>query len=443
VGNEWQLTTEPLRSQHRDRVLVRRFRLAVEAGPDVGQSLVSAGDRVVVGTHETADLRLTDRAVSRFHCELRIEAQAVVLKDLGSRNGTTVDSIPVIEAPLRDGASIAIGTSRVTFRFQTDHASIPLATTDRFGRMLGLAPTTRAAMAQLARVAPTDVTVLLEGETGTGKEVAAESLHRASARAEQPFLVVDCGAVPPDLLESELFGHEKGSFTGADERRIGVFEAANGGSVLLDEIGELGIALQPKLLRALERREIRRVGSNDYQPIDVRIIAATNRDLRAEVNAQRFRPDLFYRLAVVQIRLPALRERTADLPLLVDGILDDLGMTDHPLAATLRTQEFREQLAAHAWPGNVRELRNYVERCIAMRAPLPPTADGTIDPAPLGGPEPLKTARDRAMRVFEHAYLSDLLARHEGNVSAAARGAGVDRIHFYRLLWRNGLKKPG
>ena len=181
--NEWQLTTEPLRSQHRDHLKVRRFKLAVEAGPDVGQSVVSAGERVVVGTHETADLRLTDRAVSRFHCELRIEAQAVVLKDLASRNGTTVDSIPVLEAPLRDGASIAIGTSRLTFRFQTDHAEIPLATTDRFGRMLGTAPATRAVMAQLARVAATDATVLLLGETGTGKELLARAVHDQIGRA--------------------------------------------------------------------------------------------------------------------------------------------------------------------------------------------------------------------------------------------------------------------
>jgi len=219
-----------------------------------------------------------------------------------------------------------------------------------------------------------------------------------------------------------------------------VFEAANGGTVLLDEIGELALALQPKLLRVLERREIKRIGANTYVPVDVRIVAATNRDLRAEVNAQRFRSDLFYRLAVLQIRLPPLRERPDDLPLLVDTILEDLGLADHPVAGTLRTADARAQLATHAWPGNVRELRNYIERCIAMRAAMPPGADPGVDPMPETGPEPLKTARDRAVRIFERAYLTDLLAREGGNVTAAARAAGVDRIHLYRLLWRHGLK---
>jgi transcriptional regulator with PAS, ATPase and Fis domain len=440
MGNDGQLTTVSLRAHHKDRVEVLRFRLTVDDGADRGATCVSEGERIVIGTHESADLRLTDRAVSRFHCELVLTADAVVLADLQSRNGTTVDSVPVTKAPLRDGATIGVGTTRLTFRLAADHAKIPLATNDRFGRMIGAATSTRAVMAQLARAAKTDSTVLLEGETGTGKEIASESLHVESARKDKPFLVVDCGAVPADLLESELFGHERGSFTGANERRIGVFEAANGGTVLLDEIGELALALQPKLLRVLERREIKRIGANTYVPVDVRIVAATNRDLRAEVNAQRFRSDLFYRLAVLQIRLPPLRERPDDLPLLVDTILEDLGLAEHPVAGTLRTTDARAQLAAHAWPGNVRELRNYIERCIAMRAAMPPGADPGVDPMPETGPEPLKTARDRAVRIFERAYLTDLLAREGGNVTAAARAAGVDRIHLYRLLWRHGLK---
>jgi transcriptional regulator with PAS, ATPase and Fis domain len=295
-------------------------------------------------------------------------------------------------------------------------------------------------MAQLARIAPTESTVLLEGETGTGKEIAAESLHLESGRREGPFLVIDCGALPADLLEAELFGHERGAFTGAVQRKVGVFEAAAGGTVLLDEIGELELALQPKLLRALESREIKRIGESHHRPIDVRIIAATNRDLRAEVNAQRFRADLYYRLAVIQVRLPALRERPEDLPLLVDAVLADLGVGDDPVAATLRTGDARAQLAAHAWPGNVRELRNYVERCIALRSPLPPSAVHASAPPPSDRTEPLRIARDRAIRVFEHAYLSELLAHENGNVTTAARRAGVDRVHFYRLLWKHGLK---
>jgi DNA-binding NtrC family response regulator len=438
--SDWKLTTEPLRSHHRDHVKVRRFRLAVEDGADVGKTVVSDGDRIVVGTHESATLVLTDRAVSRFHCELVLATDAVIVTDLQSKNGTTIDSVPVLRAPLRDGATIGVGTSRLRFALEADHARIPLATSDRFGRMVGASPATRAVMAELARAAASTSTVLLGGETGTGKEIAAESLHREGSRRDAPFLVVDCGALPADLLEAELFGYEKGAFTGAEERRAGVFEAADGGTVLLDEIGELQLALQPKLLRVLERREIKRVGGNHYRPVDIRVIAATNRDLRAEVNAQRFRSDLYYRLAVVEVRLPALRERSDDLPVLVDAILADLELADHPVAATLRTADARAQLAAHTWPGNIRELRNYLERSIVMRAPLPPGASTAIDPLPAGTPQPLKLARERAIHIFEHAYLSDLLAREGGNVSAAARAAGVDRVHFYRLLWRHGLK---
>jgi two-component system, NtrC family, response regulator GlrR len=442
MPDPWVLTTEPLRTDHRDHRRVRRFTLAVDDGPDRGTQFTSSGERAVIGTHDGVDLRLTDRAVSRFHCELEIGAHQVVLTDLHSRNGTRVDGVAVLRAPLPDGAAIAIGTTTLRFRYAAEHAEIPLETTGRFGLLVGAAPAFRAVMAQLARVAGSAATILLEGETGTGKELAAESVHRESARRDGPFLTVDCGALPPDLIEAELFGHARGAFTGAIGERTGVFEAARGGTVLLDEIGELEPALQPKLLRVLESREIRRLGESSYRPVDVRVIAATHRDLRAEVNAQRFRPDLYYRLAVVTIRLPPLRERRADLALLIDAILEQLAMAAHPLATTLRTPGFRDALAGHAWPGNVRELRNYVERCLVMRAPMPPSdAAPVVDPAPVtGSPEPLKAARERWLRVFEHAYLSDLLARHAGNVTAAARGAGVDRIHLYRLLWRNGLK---
>ena len=440
MADAWVVTTEPLRTEERDRVRVRRFRVTVDDGPDRGAEVRSAGDRVVIGTHERATLRLTDRAVSRFHCELALGPTAVVLSDLQSLNGTAVETVRIERAPLRDGAKIVIGNSRLTFSLLPDEAEIPLLPGERFGLLVGASPAMRAAMAQLARVAATDSTVLLTGESGTGKELAAESLHRESPRRDQPFLVVDCGALPPDLLESELFGHARGAFTGADRDRAGIFEAAHGGTVLLDEIGELDPALQPKLLRAIERREVRRLGESTYRPVDVRLVAATNRDLRAEVNAGRFRADLFYRLAVVEIELPPLRSRTADLPPLVDTLLEQLGLSDHPLAPTLRTPAFREALASHGWPGNVRELRNYLERCLVMRTPLPPGTAAPPATPPSDLVEPLKLARERWTRVFEHAYLSELLARHDGNVTAAARAAGVDRIHLYRLLWRNGLR---
>jgi transcriptional regulator with PAS, ATPase and Fis domain len=433
------ITTEPLRETQRDRVRLRQFRITVEDGPDRGKSYVSTRERATVGTHEISDLRLSDRAVSRFHLELELGEHAVIVRDLRSRNGTCVDDVPVLEAPLRDGAALTVGTTRLRFQHEAGHADIPLAPAERFGRFVGGSAAIRAVMAELARVAPSDTTVLLAGETGTGKELAAESLHAASPRASAPLLVVDCGALPPELLDAELFGHARGAFTGANQDRAGIFEAAAGGTVLLDEIGELPLALQPKLLRVLEAREVRRIGETAYRPVNVRVVAATHRDLRGAVNEGQFRADLYYRLAVVEIRLPALRERRDDLALLVDTILEQLRATDHPLVATLRTPSFYEALAAHAWPGNVRELRNYLERCLALRAPLPPAAHAPpVDPHVAN--EPLEQARERWVKVFEHAYLTDLLGKHDGNVTAAARAAGVDRAHLYRLLWRNGLK---
>jgi two-component system response regulator GlrR len=304
--------------------------------------------------------------------------------------------------------------------------------------MVGRAPAMRAVFARLQRAAASDATVLLTGETGTGKELAAEGLHAASRRAAKPFVIVDCAAVPPDLLESELFGHERGAFTGATASRAGAFETANGGTVFLDEIGELSTALQPKLLRALERREIKRVGRDAWHAVDVRIVAATNRDLRAEVNAGRFRSDLYYRLAVVEIRLPALRERRDDLPAIVDAMIERMGMAAAPEAALLRTPDARAELARHPWPGNVRELRNYLERCLVL-AERPALAEPIADPAaPVG--DDLRAARKQWTAEREKAFLEELLARHGGNVSAAARAAGYDRKHLYRLLWRHGLR---
>jgi len=283
-----------------------------------------------------------------------------------------------------------------------------------------------------------DVTVLLEGESGTGKEVLATALHEESARRDGPFVVLDCGAIPANLLEAELFGFEAGAFTGATAQRIGAFEAASGGTILLDEIGELALDLQPKLLRAIERREIQRIGSAQRIPTDVRIIAATNRNLRQEVNARRFRSDLYFRLAVLVVTLPPLRDRAPDLPLLVAGILDDLRAGESAMAAALRGGELLPELLRHGWPGNVRELRNYIEACLVRqdRAAPPSTDEPAIDVG-----LPLREVRERWLRHVERRYLEQLLVLHGNNVSAAARAAGIDRVHFYRLLWRHGLKK--
>jgi len=296
----------------------------------------------------------------------------------------------------------------------------------------------RAAFALLERAAASDATVLIEGETGTGKEGAARGLHDGSTRRSGPFVVVDCGAIPAELLESELFGHERGAFTGASAARAGAFEEADGGTIFLDEIGELPLDLQPKLLRAIEHRQIRRVGSNLHKTVDVRLVAATHRDLRADVNDGRFRPDLYFRLAVVRINLPPLRERPEDIPLLVERIVD--GLVDDPAArAPLLDGALVTALQRGAWAGNVRELRNHLERCLVLGGPVPLAAPGPVVGA-VDGRIPYAEARQRALDEFERRYLEDLLRRHDGKVASAARAAGVNRAYLYRLLQRHGLR---
>src|SRR6476659_6786048 len=279
------------------------------------------------------------------------------------------------------GARAAL-TGSIPVRIDAADTVRTRANDDRFGRMVGRSPAMQTVFEVLGKASTSDATILLEGETGTGKEVSAEAIHRGSARRDKPFLVVDCGAMPPNLLESELFGHERGAFTGAVSSRQGVFEAANGGTVFLDEIGEMSIDLQPKLLRVLERREVRRVGTNNHVPVNVRLIAATNRSLREQVATNKFRSDLYYRLAVVEVRLPPLRDRLPDLPLLVEHIVRNLGTVDEPTLTIVRSEDFLNALGHHNWPGNIRELRNYLERCVALRDFAPPKATDTISASP-------------------------------------------------------------
>jgi transcriptional regulator with PAS, ATPase and Fis domain len=420
---------------------VRRFLLRVGAGPDAGTCHAASG-RVVIGTHPSADIQLADPTLSRFHCEIQLVDGRAIVRDLGSRNGTFVDGVSVMEAHLRPGAILTLGKSTVRFDPSSDVVSVPLSERSRFGLAVGGAPPMRALFAVLERVAASDATILLLGETGTGKDLLAESIHRESTRKNGPFVIVDCGALPSNLLESELFGHERGAFTGADRARTGAFEAASGGTLFLDEIGDLHPDLQPKLLGVLERREVQRIGSTTRHPVDVRVIAATCRPLRREVNEKRFRSDLYYRLAVVTLTVPSLREHREDLPLLVDSLLQAMDASDHPGAAALRSPEFVLDLQRHEWPGNVRELRNYLEQCLALgssaRQPLV-DAPARHQP-PLSSGQPLRVARERWLAWFELQYLEDLLTRHDNNVSACARAAGIDRMHLYRLLWRRGLR---
>jgi DNA-binding NtrC family response regulator len=419
--------------------LVRRFRLTVLEGPDAGATFVSQGGRTVIGTHASASFVLHDAAMSGLHCEVLVEEGIALLRDLGSTNGTRVDNVRVLAAQLDGGAVISLGRTRLRFELGQENIKIALSERERFGLLVGRSAAMRALFAVLERAATSDVSVLLLGETGTGKGLAAESLHKASARKDGPLVVVDCASIPPGLVESELFGHEKGAFTGAIKSHAGAFEAADGGTLFLDEVGELPAELQPKLLRAVEGRQVQRIGGDKPRSVDIRLIAATNRNLAAEVNAGRFRPDLYFRLAVLEVSMPSLRDRLDDLPLLVDEIFEQLGARPEQVAR-LRGAQLLATLRAHGWPGNLRELRNYLELCLAFDEPAPMRSHTDHAPPPIDVTQPIGVARERWLRYMERRYLEEMLRRHGDNVSAAARAAGVNRMHFYRLMIRNGLR---
>ncbi|MFB1478844.1 sigma-54 dependent transcriptional regulator [Corallococcus sp. RDP092CA] len=410
-----------------------------------------------------------ESAVPRFHCEVKSEQKGARARASDDRPGTFVDGVrwrhfrargrggsAAAYAPaLHDAQDEAVTAEPLdrdeappTLRMQVAPGAVealpePMRAT--FGDLIATSSAARDSFERMARAAASNATVLLEGETGTGKSRAAHAIHRAGARASAPFLVVDCGALPANLLESELFGHEKGAFTGAIQRRMGAFEEADGGTIFLDEVGELPAELQPKLLRVLENREIRRLGTNTHQPVNVRVIAATHRDLRAEVQAGRFRADLYFRLAVVGIPLPSLRQRTEDIPLIVERILEGLGATPEQLAK-LTTPDFLARLQRAPWPGNVRELRNHLERCLVFQRALPPPAPDAVGsqapvaPRTVDASQTYAESRRRALEAFERDYVEALLKLHGGKVSQAAAAADMDRVYLYRLLRRHGLK---
>ena len=411
--------------------MIDRIDLVVLAGPDAGRTFQATAARCVIGTHESADLILHDATVSRFHCELVLQDGAVIVRDLGAKNRTLVDGVTVLAAPLSDGSVLTLGKTQVRFARDVGALRVTLSQREQFGGLVGRGNAMRSVFATLERAAACDATVLLTGETGTGKDAAAVAIHSESQRKNGPFVIVDLAVAPAGLLASELFGHERGAFTGANQSRAGAFERAHGGTVFLDEIGDLDLDLQPQLLRVLESRTIQRIGTTERTPIDVRVIAATHRDLRADVNAKRFRSDLYYRLAVLEVRLPPLRERAEDIPRLVEALVAELDPDEE--APFARDPAWIAGLVRHPWPGNVRELRNYLERAIGLGKHHEATAD--VDVA-----VPLKESRARWVQLFESRYLAELLRAHDGNVTAAARAAGVDRVHFYRLLARAGLR---
>ena len=426
---------------------IRRCRLTVVAGPDTGLARDFEANVIRVGARRGADLVLTDGKVSRTHFEIRLDPQGYRVRDLESTNGTFVSGLRITDVYVPPGASIYVGDSRLRFDPLDDSVEVALSKADRFGEMVGRSVVMRELFARLATVAPTDATVLVTGETGTGKELVAAALHEHSLRKDGPFVVLDCGAIPANLMESEAFGHERGAFTGATSAHAGAFERADGGTLFLDEIGELPLEMQPKLLRALERKEIRRVGGARMQQVNIRVVAATNRDLAVEVNKGRFREDLYYRLAVAHLAVPPLRERREDIPLLVEHILAGLpdGRERGPRPETI------ELMKRHEWPGNVRELRNVLERAVLFRqsvrepSVVVPARDVpgaasevrmAIDPG-----VPFKVAKQDLIDDFERRYVRALLDAHGGNISAAARAAGIDRMSIHKILNRLGMER--
>ena len=446
---------------------VRGFRLDVVEGPGAGAHWESGSARCTIGACESCDLVLADDTVSRFHCEVLVEAGGNRIRDLGSVNGIFVDGIRVLDAFLRSGSLIRLGCSVLRFQYAGRRVPVARSRRTRFGHMVGHSSATQTVFALLEKVATNDLPVLLEGETGTGKSLAAESIHVESARRAGPFFLLDCSAIPDNLLESELFGHVKGAFSDAMDR-AGAFEAAHRGTLFLDEIGELPLALQAKLLTVLDRGTFRRVGSNELRTVDVRLIVATNRDLRAEVNAGRFREDLYFRIAVLPIRLPALRERADDLPDLARALLSRsrLAPPDERLEALL-TEPFLASLRTHAWPGNIRELGNHLERYLAFDLQASPAPDeGASQPrAGVGQGDtdvneaavmsdairarwveldfdlPYREAKRQLQQDFERRYIAELLRRHGGNVVRAAAADGIGREYCHRLIKTHGIER--
>ena len=421
--------TQAIRGQ---TVFVRRFEAAVVDGPDRGKRAASRSDELVIGTAEGVDLRLSDPSVSRHHCTLRVSERGLELRDLGSTNGTLVGELEVVRGFVHSGARIRLGTTTIAVTVLDDEIAHHLGPGDRFGELIGASPAMRRMYPLLEQCAASDVSVLIQGDTGTGKELVAEAIHLASARRARPFVVIDCGALPRQLTESELFGHVRGAFTGADTDRMGAFEAAAGGTIFLDEIGELALELQPLLLRALENRTIRRIGTNQQREVDVRVIAASHRDLRIEVNDKRFRADLYYRLNVVRVLVPPLVEREGDIALLATHFWRTFA-PDRPIHADLLAD-----FAKQSWPGNVRELRNAVERTALIgwspaAAPTPTTDDATLS---------YGQAKERASWAWERGWVERLLATHDHNLSRAARAAQMGRSHLRQLMRRHDLARP-
>ena len=432
--------------------LVRhKHRIRVIAGPDRGLTRQVERSTVRIGTAPNSDVCLTDGTVSRQHAEISVRSQRYVVRDLGSTNGTRVNGVSIAKAYLEPGAHIAVGESELRFDSESTWVAVRLSASDELGDMYGSSSIMRAVFGVLERVAPTDLSCLLLGETGTGKDAAARAIHARSERRDHPFVVLDCAALSGELADSDIFGHRRGAFTGAEQARAGAFERARGGTVFLDEVGELQLDLQPKLLRVLERGEVRRLGDSTPIHVDFRVVAATHRDLEAMVESGGFRQDLYHRLAEVTVHLPALRERLEDLPELAARMLREA----HPDPALALSRDAIEYLVLRPWPGNVRELRNVlrrvsalhtdstVDRAALMRSgePLRENALTDAPPVPVAVRDdlPIGPARDHWLAVLEQRYMERVYALCGGDLDAISDHIALHRKSVLRLLRRHGV----
>jgi DNA-binding NtrC family response regulator len=416
--------------------------VVVVDGPDRGRACRLSA-RIVVGTDPKCDLVLSDDRVSGRHVELAPIESRFSVRDLESTNGTWYEGSRIAEVTVPAGSTLLAGRTALRIEPEAQVIDLPPSQARRFGELVGESLAMREVFAVLERVAISDATLLVEGETGTGKELVARAVHDASPRRRGPFVAVDCGALPEGLLESELFGHVRGAFTGAATTRAGMLVRADGGTLFLDELGRITPTLQARLLRVLEERVVRPLGGDTERAVDVRVIAASRDDLDAEVAAGRFRADLMYRLAVVRVALPPLRTRREDIPLLARELLRRRGFADEvPEGPNL------DRLLAHGWAGNVRELRNVIDRAIALVPGATRFAELAIrvDPGAIAGDGlAVRTdlsyadAKAAVLHDFERRYLTDVLARTGGNISAASRESGIDRKHLRTLARRHGL----
>ncbi len=410
-------------------------------GPDMGRAITLGQAPVRVGTGAECDLRLTDDRASRVHVEVTAAADGIIVRDLDSRNGTLFEGSLVTEVTVSAGATFKVGRSFLRIQPSPEPLALPPSQSRRFGELVAESLAMREVFAVLEQAAASDVTVLVEGETGTGKELAARAIHDQSGRRNRAFVAVDCAALPPGLIESALFGHVKGAFTGASVAREGAFVRAHGGTIFLDELSSIDLDTASRLLRVLERGEVRPVGSDRDRPVDVRVIAA-GQNLRQLVAEGKFRPDLYYRLSVVHTELPPLRQRREDIAPIITTLLRRRGFEPGEVAGPNL-----DRLMVHGWPGNVRELRNVVERALALspdahsfselRISVSPTSSAT--PLSVRSDLPFSEAKQAVIDEFERRYLADLFVRCDGNISAAAREAELDRKHLRNLLRRHEI----